>query len=160
MGVASSHDHRGPPRRTPTGLKKATSLEVQLSACGGLRFISLSLRRTIRTPHDTRLFAFANVTLQALTCFCLFGRWPKIQATRAAGGRSRARLEFGTYYKVVCKSTFSDVPVAGRGGVQNGLVLIKSLCYRNRTAGIVSGLCLNSGGVRSHARTEDDLISR
>jgi len=33
------------------------------------------------------LFAFANVTLQALTCFCLFGRWPKIQATRAAGGR-------------------------------------------------------------------------
>jgi len=33
------------------------------------------------------LFAFANVTLQALTCFCLFGRWSKIQATRAAGGR-------------------------------------------------------------------------
>jgi ribosomal protein S19 len=39
------------------------------------------------------LFAFANVTLQALTCFCLFGRWPKIQATRAAGGRYGVRLE-------------------------------------------------------------------
>jgi hypothetical protein len=52
-----------------------------------LRFIPLSLRRTARTPHSTELFAFANVTLQALTCFCLFGRWPKIQATRAAGGR-------------------------------------------------------------------------
>jgi hypothetical protein len=47
----------------------------------------LSLRRTMSTPRDTRLFAFANVTLQALKCFCLFGRWPKIQATRAAGGR-------------------------------------------------------------------------
>jgi len=39
-----------------------------------LRFISLSLRRTIRTPRDTRL----------------------------------ARLEFGTFYKVVCKSTFYE----------------------------------------------------
>jgi hypothetical protein len=52
-----------------------------------LRFIPLSLRRTARTPHSAGLFAFANVTLQALTCFCLFGRGPKIQATRAAGDR-------------------------------------------------------------------------
>jgi len=52
-----------------------------------LRFISLSLRRTASTPRSARLFAFANVTLQALACFCLFGRWPKKQATRAAGGR-------------------------------------------------------------------------
>jgi hypothetical protein len=52
-----------------------------------LRFISLSLRRTACTPRATRWFAFANVTLQALTCFCLFGRWPKIQGTRAAGCR-------------------------------------------------------------------------
>jgi hypothetical protein len=52
-----------------------------------LRFISLPLRRTMGTPRDTGLFAFANVTLQARTCFCLFGRWPKIPATRAAAGR-------------------------------------------------------------------------
>jgi len=52
-----------------------------------LRFIPLSLRRTARTPHSTGVFAIANVTLQALTCFCLFGRRPKRQATRAAGGR-------------------------------------------------------------------------
>jgi len=52
-----------------------------------LRFIPLSLRRTARTPHSAGVFAFANVTLQALTCFWIFGRWPKIQATRAAGGR-------------------------------------------------------------------------
>jgi hypothetical protein len=55
-----------------------------------LRFISSAsggLRRTLSTPRATRLFACANVTLQALTCFCLFGRRPKIQATRAAGGR-------------------------------------------------------------------------
>jgi hypothetical protein len=52
-----------------------------------LRFIPLSLRRTESTPHSTGSFAFANVTLQALTCFCFFGRWPKIEATRAAGGR-------------------------------------------------------------------------
>jgi len=52
-----------------------------------LRFTPLSLRRTGSMPHSTGLFAFANVTLQALTCFCLFGRWPKTQATRAAGGR-------------------------------------------------------------------------
>jgi hypothetical protein len=57
------------------------------SPISALRFSALSLRRTGSTPHSTRLFAFANVTLQALTCFCLFGRWPKIQATRAAGGR-------------------------------------------------------------------------
>jgi len=37
-----------------------------------LRFIALSLRRTMSTPRDTRL----------------------------------ARLELGTFYKVVCKSTF------------------------------------------------------
>jgi hypothetical protein len=37
-----------------------------------LRFIALSLRRTISTPRDTRF----------------------------------ARLEFGTFYKVVCKSVF------------------------------------------------------
>jgi hypothetical protein len=57
------------------------------SPISALRFIPLSLRRTSRTPHSAGLFVFANVTLQALTCFCLFGRWPKIQATRAAGGR-------------------------------------------------------------------------
>jgi hypothetical protein len=28
----------------------------------------------------------ASSTLKALTCFCLFGLWPKIQATRFAGG--------------------------------------------------------------------------
>jgi hypothetical protein len=39
-----------------------------------LRFISLSLRRTITAPHDTRF----------------------------------ARLEFGIYYKVVCKSAFYE----------------------------------------------------
>jgi len=42
------------------------------SPTSALRFIALSLRRTIRTPHDTRL----------------------------------ARLEFRTFYKVVCNSTF------------------------------------------------------
>jgi len=52
-----------------------------------LRFIPLSLRRTARAPHSTGLFAIANVTLQALACFCFFGWWPKSQATRAAGGR-------------------------------------------------------------------------
>ena len=44
------------------------------SPTSALRFISLSLRRTISTPRDTRL----------------------------------ARLEFGTFYKVVCKSTFYE----------------------------------------------------
>jgi len=39
-----------------------------------LRFIALSLRRTMSTPRDTRF----------------------------------ARLEFGTFYKVVCKSTFHE----------------------------------------------------
>jgi hypothetical protein len=57
------------------------------SPISALRFIPQSLRRTLSTPHSAGLFAFANVTLQALTCFCLFGRWPKIQAPRAAGGR-------------------------------------------------------------------------
>jgi hypothetical protein len=57
------------------------------SPISALRFFPLSLRRTARTPHATGVFAFANVTLQALTCFCLFGLRPKIQATRAAGGR-------------------------------------------------------------------------
>jgi hypothetical protein len=52
-----------------------------------LRFIPNSLRRTMSTSRSAELFAFANVTLQSLTRFCLFGRWPKIQATRAAGGR-------------------------------------------------------------------------
>jgi hypothetical protein len=52
-----------------------------------LRFIPLSLCRTASTPHSAGWFAFANATLQARMCFCLFGRWPKIQATRAAGGR-------------------------------------------------------------------------
>ena len=46
-----------------------------------LRFISLSLRRTMSTPRDTRL----------------------------------ARLEFGTFYKVVCKSAFYD-PIKIAGG--------------------------------------------
>jgi hypothetical protein len=46
-----------------------------ISPTSALRFISLSLRRTISTPRDTRL----------------------------------ARLEFGTYYKVVCKSTFCEL---------------------------------------------------
>jgi len=78
--VASSHDHRG---KMPLP-QKNNFIGSPISA---LRFIPLSLRRTARTPHSTGLFAFANVTLQALTCFCLFGRWPKIQATRAAGGR-------------------------------------------------------------------------
>jgi hypothetical protein len=45
-----------------------------ISPTSALRFISLSLRRTISTPHDTRF----------------------------------ARLEFGTYYKVVCKLTFFE----------------------------------------------------
>jgi hypothetical protein len=44
------------------------------SPTSALRFISLSLRRTISTPHDTRF----------------------------------ARLEFGTYYKVVCKVAFYE----------------------------------------------------
>jgi len=57
------------------------------SPISALCVIPLSLRRTTSTPHSTELFAFANITLQALTCFCLVGRWPKIQATRAAGGR-------------------------------------------------------------------------
>jgi hypothetical protein len=52
-----------------------------------LRFTPLSLRRIARTPRSAGWSAFANVTLPALSCFCLFGRWPKIQATRAAGGR-------------------------------------------------------------------------
>jgi hypothetical protein len=39
------------------------------------------------TPRSAELFAFANVTLQALMRFWIFGRWPKIQTTRAAGGR-------------------------------------------------------------------------
>jgi hypothetical protein len=64
-----------------------------------LRFIPLSLRRTLSTPHSAGLFAFANVTRPARMCFCLFGRGPKIQATRAAGGRSSARLELGLFTK-------------------------------------------------------------
>jgi hypothetical protein len=60
---------------------------VKKNPISALRFIPLSLRRTARTPHATRWFAFANLTLQALTSFCLFLRWPKIQATRAAGDR-------------------------------------------------------------------------
>jgi hypothetical protein len=57
------------------------------SPISALRFIPLSLRRTGSTPHSAGVFAFANVTLQALTRFCFFGLRPKIQATRAAGGR-------------------------------------------------------------------------
>ena len=30
---------------------------------------------------------FQTATIKALTCFCLFGLWPKIQGTRYAGGR-------------------------------------------------------------------------
>ncbi|MDO8944371.1 MAG: hypothetical protein Q7U75_14415, partial [Desulfobacterales bacterium] len=45
------------------------------SPTSALRFIALSLRRTIRTPRDTRF----------------------------------ARLEFGTFYKVVRKSTSNEV---------------------------------------------------
>jgi len=52
-----------------------------------LRFIPQSLRRIMSTSRSAELFVFANVTLQSLTRFCLFGRWPKIQATRAVGGR-------------------------------------------------------------------------
>jgi hypothetical protein len=64
-----------------------------------LRFISLSLRRTESAPQSTRWFALANLTLQALSCFCLFGRWPNIQATCPAGGRQGARLELGLFKK-------------------------------------------------------------
>ncbi|MDO8941821.1 MAG: hypothetical protein Q7U75_01485, partial [Desulfobacterales bacterium] len=46
-----------------------------------LRFIALSLRRTIRTPRDTRF----------------------------------ARLEFGTYDKVVCKTAFYEPIKFGYG---------------------------------------------
>jgi hypothetical protein len=33
-------------------------------------------------PHPV-----ASAPIKALMCFCLFGLWPKIQATRSAGGR-------------------------------------------------------------------------
>jgi hypothetical protein len=33
------------------------------------------------------LHPVTNATIKSLTCFCLFGLWPKIQATRNAGGR-------------------------------------------------------------------------
>ena len=33
-------------------------------------------------PHPV-----ASAPLKAQMCFCLFGLWPKIQATRSAGGR-------------------------------------------------------------------------
>jgi len=53
-----------------------------------LRFIPLSLRSASGGYASLRgIVCFANVTLQALPCFCLFGRWPKILSTRAAGGR-------------------------------------------------------------------------
>ncbi|HSN23622.1 MAG TPA: hypothetical protein VLS45_05560, partial [Methylomicrobium sp.] len=57
-----------------------SALRFILSASGGRR-------RTMSTSRSAELSAFANVALQALTRFCLFGRSPKIQATRAAGGR-------------------------------------------------------------------------
>ena len=60
------------------------------SPISALHFSALSLRRSVSTPRSTRLFAFANVTLQALTCFCLFGRWPKIQAIRGGWSLERA----------------------------------------------------------------------
>ena len=71
-----------------------TLVKIPISA---LPFISLSLRRTGSTPHSARLFAFANVTLPARTCCCLFGRRPKIQATRAASNLSGARIELGRF---------------------------------------------------------------
>lgn len=33
------------------------------------------------------LHPVTNATIKSLTCFCLFGLWPKIQVTRYAGGR-------------------------------------------------------------------------
>jgi hypothetical protein len=33
------------------------------------------------------LHPVTTATIKAQTCFCLFGLWPKIQATRFAGGR-------------------------------------------------------------------------
>jgi hypothetical protein len=33
------------------------------------------------------LHPVASAPINALMCFCLFGLWPKIQATRSAGGR-------------------------------------------------------------------------
>jgi hypothetical protein len=73
------------------------------SPTSALRFISLSLRRTARTPHSTRF----------------------------------ARLEFGTFYKVVCQSTFYECisfgkkkPVtAFRAG--NGLFIFGMRCLRH-----------------------------
>jgi hypothetical protein len=35
----------------------------------------------------SRRGGITTATIKALTCFCLFGLWPKIQATRYAGGR-------------------------------------------------------------------------
>jgi len=40
-------------------------------------------------PKPDPLHPVAKATIKALTCFCLFGLWPKIQATRFTGaGRS------------------------------------------------------------------------
>ncbi|MGE5255536.1 MAG: hypothetical protein ACM3KE_02635 [Hyphomicrobiales bacterium] len=63
------------------------------SPISALRFISLALAADYEYASRTRWFAFAKITLQALARFCLFGRWPKIQATREAAGRMGTRLE-------------------------------------------------------------------
>ena len=60
-------------RASPGGIDSSIDDFVK-SPTSALRFISLSLRRTISTPRDTRL----------------------------------ARLEFGTFYKVVCQSTLYE----------------------------------------------------
>ena len=68
--------------------REARALDPRISQVMASLIHLVRLRRTaayITTPHSARLFAFANVTLQALTCFCLFGRWPKIQSHPRGG---------------------------------------------------------------------------
>ena len=84
--VEQGHSAGDPLARRTRGLK-GDFVKRPISALRSIPSASGGLRRTMSTPRSAELFAFANVTLQALTRFCLFGRWPKIQATRAAGGR-------------------------------------------------------------------------
>jgi hypothetical protein len=41
----------------------------------------------IRAADNHCALTVPTATFKALKCFCLFGLWPKIQATRYAGGR-------------------------------------------------------------------------
>jgi hypothetical protein len=85
-----------------------------------LRFIPLSLRRTKSTPHSTGSFAIANITLPALKCFCLFGRWRKSKPPARRVVVS-ARLELGLFTKPSVMTTFLK-PMPGQNMCLGGIL--------------------------------------